>query len=64
MYINIIQYKNIHPRIPLTTLILKYICKFFKFCDKYYFVINIVYTLKFLITCWIFENNYFYYISS
>jgi len=31
MYINIIHHKKIHPRIPFTTLILKYIFKFSNF---------------------------------
>jgi len=40
--------KNICPRISLTTLVLKYICNFFKLCDKYYFVTNILHTFKLL----------------
>jgi hypothetical protein len=31
MYINIIHHKKIHPRIPSTTLVLKYIFKFSNF---------------------------------
>jgi len=31
MYINIIHHKKIHPRIPSTTLVLKYIFKFLNF---------------------------------
>ncbi len=54
MYINIIYNKKIHPRIPLKTLILKYI---FKLCDMYYFLTNIIHTFKFFIVCWIFKNN-------
>ncbi len=51
MYINIIHHKKIHPRIPLKTLVLKYICNFFKLCEKYYFVTNILHTFKFFIVC-------------
>jgi hypothetical protein len=36
MYINIIQHTNFDLRIPLTTLVLKYINNFFKLCDEYY----------------------------
>jgi hypothetical protein len=56
IYINIIQHKKIHPRIPFTTIVLKYICNFFKFCDKYYFVTNILHTFKIFIVCWIFKK--------
>jgi hypothetical protein len=56
MYINIIHHKNIHPRIPLITLVLKYICNLFKFYDMYYFVINILYTFNVFIICWIFKK--------
>jgi hypothetical protein len=30
VYINNIHHEKIHPRIPLTTLVLKYICNVFK----------------------------------
>jgi hypothetical protein len=46
--------KKIRQRILLTTLVLKYICNFFKFCVKYYFVTNIFHAFKFFIVCWIF----------
>ncbi len=49
--------KKIHPEIPLTTLVLKYVCIFFKFCNKYYFVTNILHTFKFFIFCWILKKN-------
>jgi len=39
--------KKIHPRIPFTTLVLKYIQKNFKLCNMYYFVTNILHTFKF-----------------
>ncbi len=42
MYINIIH----NPRIPFTTLVLKYIFEFSN-CDGYYFVANIFYMFKF-----------------
>ncbi len=43
--------KKIDPRIPLTTLVLKDICHFFKVCDKYYFVTNTFHTFKFFTVC-------------
>jgi hypothetical protein len=48
--------KKILPRIPLTTLVLKYICNFFKFCDRYYFVTNILHMFKKFIVCEFEEN--------
>jgi len=54
-------FKKIHPRIPFTTLILKYILKSnitFKFNDKYYFVTNIFHMFKFFNVCWMFQNNW------
>ncbi len=39
--------KKIHPRIPLTTLVLNYICNFCNFCDNYYFVTNILHMFNF-----------------
>jgi len=49
MYINIIHHKKFHPRNPITTLVLKYMCNFFKLYDNYYFVTNILHTFKFFI---------------
>ncbi len=51
--ISISYTKKIHQRIPLATLVLKYIRKFFKLCDRYYFVTNILHIFKFFIICWI-----------
>jgi hypothetical protein len=32
--------------------------KILKFCDRYYFVTNILHTFKFFNICWIFQNNW------
>jgi len=46
IYVNINHDKKNHPKIPSTTLVLKYICNFFKVYDKYYFGTNITICLK------------------
>jgi hypothetical protein len=38
--------KKIHPKVLPITLVLKYICKFSKFYDGYYFVINIFHMFR------------------
>jgi hypothetical protein len=54
MVLDLIHVLNkIHPKNPFTTLVLKYICNFFKFCDMYYFFTNIFHTFKFFIIFWI-----------
>ncbi len=50
-------FQKVHPKIPLTTLVLKYICNFLKLYDMYYIVTNIFYIFKFFIACWIFFLN-------
>jgi hypothetical protein len=48
--IDVYQYhsllKEIHSKVLPITLVLKYICKFSKLCDRYYFVINIFHMFK------------------
>jgi hypothetical protein len=54
--ISISYTKKNHSKIPFITLVLKYVCIFFKLCDMDYFVTNIFHTFNFFNFCWIKKN--------
>jgi hypothetical protein len=58
--INVYQYhapyKN-SPKHSIDNLTFEIHSQIFKLCDKYYLVINIIHTFKFLNVCWKFQND-------